>query len=105
MKHLTVEELIDFVTAREPDEQFLSLASRVTEHVRKCRSCLSRLNAFLVVSDGLNGKLTAQRPGEAQKAKPENNFSVPGGRLRADGKKEDLMGTKTSLQGVREADK
>ena len=65
MKHLTVEELIDFVSARQLDADYLSLAARVTEHVRRCDSCLGRLNAFQLVSDGLKGSITTQAPREA----------------------------------------
>ena len=53
MVHLTVEEMIDFVSFKKPDDRILALASKVNAHVYKCEECREKLEAFQTVYDGL----------------------------------------------------
>lgn len=49
MRHLTVEEIIDFVSIREWTEESLALIARVNGHIRSCDACLKRVQAFRLI--------------------------------------------------------
>ena len=53
MKHLTVDEMIDFVSIKKIDASSLALASRVNTHIRECDRCLSRVRALVDIYDEL----------------------------------------------------
>jgi hypothetical protein len=53
MKHLTVDEMIDFVSFETVDPKTLANASKVTTHIRGCSQCLRRVQAFQMVYDEL----------------------------------------------------
>jgi hypothetical protein len=52
MKHLTIDEIIDFVSTEKVD---CELASKVTTHILRCQTCFNKVRAFQNVHDGLNG--------------------------------------------------
>lgn len=54
MKHLTIDEMIAFVSISELDTASLELASRVNTHIVKCDLCRSKVSAFQEVFDELN---------------------------------------------------
>jgi len=51
MKHLTVEEMIDFVSFDKLDEKSLTLAAKVNAHISECACCRKNVKAFQVVYD------------------------------------------------------
>ncbi len=51
MKHLTVDEMIDFVSFQTLDQKSLDNAARVTGHIRQCQACLRKVHAFQVMYD------------------------------------------------------
>ncbi len=53
MKHLSVEEIIKYVTASKLDSQTLDLLSDVNAHVRECEVCREKVQAFQTMSDQL----------------------------------------------------
>jgi hypothetical protein len=52
MKHLTIDEIIDFVTSENITDS-LVLASRVNGHIVRCQECFNKVRAFQNVYDGL----------------------------------------------------
>lgn len=46
MKHLSVEEIIKYVTATEVNNEMLDLFSRVNGHIRKCEMCKEKIVAY-----------------------------------------------------------
>ncbi len=52
MKHLTIDEIIDFVTSENITDS-LALASRVNGHILRCQTCFNKVRAFQNVYDGL----------------------------------------------------
>ena len=46
MKHITVDEIIDFVTDETLDAKSMENASKVTAHICKCSECLKKVQAF-----------------------------------------------------------
>lgn len=67
MKHLTVDEIIDFVSIVRIDADSLALASKVNTHIKNCSECLRKVRAFQVIYDEL---LRAdQRPAAIQVAR------------------------------------
>ncbi len=53
MKHLTVDEMIDFVSFDKMDAESLAKASYVNSHIRSCEQCLRKVRAFQTVYDEL----------------------------------------------------
>ncbi len=51
MKHVTVDEMIAFVSMDTMDEASLELASKVTTHIRSCTRCKGTLRAFQLICD------------------------------------------------------
>lgn len=53
MKHLTPEEMINFISISELTPETLALVSKVNTHIRQCDSCLTKLQSFQFVNDEL----------------------------------------------------
>ena len=51
MKHLTVDEIIDFVSFNTIHPGTLEKAAAVTTHIRGCSACMRRVRAFQLVYD------------------------------------------------------
>ena len=51
MKHLTVDEMIDFVSLTKLDADALMLSATVNEHIRDCDQCLRYVQAFQMIHD------------------------------------------------------
>jgi hypothetical protein len=51
MRHLTVEEIIDFVSIRGWTEASLALIARVNGHILNCDACLKRVQAFRLIHE------------------------------------------------------
>lgn len=53
MTHLTVEEIIEFVSFDKLSEDTIALSTKVNEHIRSCFSCLEKVSSFQIVYDEL----------------------------------------------------
>lgn len=53
MNHLTVDEIISFLSISKIDAESLELASNVNSHLIKCEQCRSKVRAFRDVFDSL----------------------------------------------------
>lgn len=53
MKHLTIDEIIAFVSISELNKASLELASKVNTHIVKCDMCRNKVSAFQDVLDEL----------------------------------------------------
>lgn len=51
MRHLTVDEIIDFVSIDRINSETLQLASTVNAHIGKCEKCLRKVRAFQLLYD------------------------------------------------------
>ncbi len=51
MKHLTVDEIIEFVSLTEYNDEAIKLSSAVNSHIRNCRECLELVRAFQTIYD------------------------------------------------------
>ena len=51
MKHLTSDEIINYVSAEKIDDDFLKLADTVNLHIEQCDECLKKVRAFQLVQD------------------------------------------------------
>ena len=51
MRHLTVEEIIDFVSIREWTEASLALIACVNGHIRNCDQCLKLVQAGRLIHE------------------------------------------------------
>ena len=49
MTHLTVEEIIDFVSFEKLTEENIALAKKVNEHICSCEVCFEKVSAFQMV--------------------------------------------------------
>lgn len=46
MKHLSIEEITEYVEARRVTEESLKLVSRVNNHIRGCAECEEKVTAY-----------------------------------------------------------
>ena len=53
MKHLTVDEMIDFVSFNKLDSESLALASKVNAHIFEFHTCRKKVEAFQIIYDEL----------------------------------------------------
>lgn len=53
MKHLTVDEMIDFVSFNKLDSESLALASKVNAHIFDCHTCRKKVESFQIIYDEL----------------------------------------------------
>lgn len=49
MTHLTVEEIIDFVSFDKLTEENIALAKKVNEHICSCKTCFEKVSAFQLI--------------------------------------------------------
>ena len=66
MTHLSVEEMIDFVSFEKLTEENIALAKKVNEHICSCKECFQKVSAFQTVSprpnDGTGMKTLQETP-------------------------------------------
>ena len=53
MKHLMVDEIIDFVSFHKLDDESLALATKVNAHIFECNTCRKKVEAFQLIYDEL----------------------------------------------------
>ena len=51
MKHLTVDEIMDFVSLTELNSEAIRLSAYVNGHIRQCEKCLNLVRAFQMIYD------------------------------------------------------
>lgn len=51
MKHLTIDEMLDFVSMTELNGDAMKLAAYITKHIRECDSCMKQVRALQMVYD------------------------------------------------------
>ena len=51
MKHLSIDQIIDFVSLTALDHEAVKLSVTVNGHIRGCQKCLERVRAFQMVYD------------------------------------------------------
>ncbi len=51
MTHLTVDEIVEFVSLNKLNREALKLSATVNGHIRKCEKCLNRVSAFQMIYD------------------------------------------------------
>ncbi len=51
MSHLTVDEIISFVSLTELNEEALELSAAVNRHICECKKCFELVNNFQTVYD------------------------------------------------------
>lgn len=54
MKHLTVDEMIDFVSLTELTSESVALSASVNGHIRGCKRCLKLVRSFQMVYDEIS---------------------------------------------------
>ena len=81
MKHLTVDEILDFVSLTELNNESIELSAAVNGHIRKCEKCLKLLRAFQMIYDefsriNVGGDFKGFITENLSELKNENNQSV-----------------------------
>lgn len=71
MEHLTVNEIIDFVSINELNEKSINLAAKVNAHILKCDDCLEKVKAFQLLNDEFSN-LRKEEPTESNSMDFEN---------------------------------
>ncbi len=55
MEHISIEEIINYITVTELNNETSDLLARVNGHIRKCSACKEKLRAFEMVNDAFLG--------------------------------------------------
>ena len=53
MEHLSIEEIIKYVTVTTVDKETLELLSKVNGHIRNCSSCKEKIDSYESINDEL----------------------------------------------------
>lgn len=53
MEHLSIEEIIKYVTVNNVDKETLDLLSKVNGHIRSCSSCKEKVDSYESINDEL----------------------------------------------------
>lgn len=77
MKHVTVDEMIDFVSFEKIDRETIDLASKVNAHILKCESCRKKILAFQTIYDELLKLGKSEKFRELVKNRMSNPTSDP----------------------------
>lgn len=56
MQHVTVDEIIAFVSFDRFDPETIALSKKVNGHIKNCDECLRKVRAFQVIYDELVSK-------------------------------------------------
>ncbi len=64
MEHLSIEEIIKYVTADKVDNETLNLLSKVNGHIRNCQLCREKVESYECIND------------EFKKGNFENSFDL-----------------------------
>ncbi|MBQ2880646.1 MAG: hypothetical protein IJE40_00105 [Clostridia bacterium] len=51
MDHLTVDEIMDFVSITEINEETMQLTAKVNSHIRNCKECLKLVQSYQEIYD------------------------------------------------------
>ena len=51
MKHLTVDDMIRFVSLTELNDEAVELSASVNGHIRRCAECMERVRSFQMIYD------------------------------------------------------
>ena len=61
MTHLTVDEIITFVSMEKLDTEGIELLKKVNEHIRECPECMRKVQAYQLVYDELETMCTGSK--------------------------------------------
>lgn len=61
MEHLTIGEIVEFVTLKKLDENAIALAKKVNGHIRNCDNCLELLRGVRT----LHEEITSMKENES----------------------------------------
>ena len=51
MKHLSVDQIIEYVSMTKMNDEELNLSATVNEHICKCEKCFELVQSFQLISD------------------------------------------------------
>ena len=54
MKHLSTDEIMEFVSLENISAESLALIEKVNSHIRVCKGCFGKVRAFQLVYDELS---------------------------------------------------
>ena len=71
MDHLTIDEIIDFVSLDRLNRESVELSAAVNGHIRRCKKCLKLVRAFQMIYDEFE---RLNMSGDLKKYISENNL-------------------------------
>lgn len=71
MDHLTLDDVINFVSLTEINDESMKLISKVNDHIAQCSECREMVRSFQTVYDELNRTELTEDAGVAIAAAPE----------------------------------
>lgn len=73
MKHLSIDEMLDFVSLTEMNSESIKFSATVNGHIRKCAKCLQLVRSFQMIYDEFSGIDTS---GELKDSLPDNFLAL-----------------------------
>lgn len=72
MDHLTLDDVINFVSLTEMNDESMQLISKVNDHIARCSECRELVRSFQAVYDELNRTDLTEDAGAAIAAAPDH---------------------------------
>ena len=84
MDHLTVDEIIGYVTGVDVDGETRKDIAKINVHIIKCEECLRKVRAMQVLSEGLEAEYSARKVREIllEKAAESKALTKEGKKLK-----------------------
>lgn len=60
MEHLSIEEILNYVSATKINDETLELFSKVNGHIRNCPSCKKKINALELANEELENEFLVE---------------------------------------------
>ena len=86
MKHLTADEILEFVSLSKLDDEAIRLSAAVNGHIRQCEKCRKLVSAFQLIQD----EMSKPRTGGACRTHTAGNMVIEERKAAALPKFEDL---------------
>ena len=96
MKHLTIDEMLDFVSLTELNSASIALSVAVNGHIRKCEKCLKTVRALQMIYDEFTRR---NMKGEFKEFISENIAELKSGNTRINVKLKSETETEINANG------
>lgn len=73
-EHLTVDEILEFISFQKITPDTMAMVSRVNDHILECKECFDKVSAFQHVQDRFEDEIIKNRFNEKPEVFPEEKI-------------------------------